>query len=141
MDPRALIIALYVAGLALPVYGAIAAWYRARTTLARHSESIATYTALLKAESVEQDELGELVLGADEVNRRAAEISARYATQVRALGLEPTTWGNIDTVGERAVEKAIRLVSSGNLGNAVIVALGLIAGTVASIWALYLPPA
>ncbi|WP_155947947.1 MULTISPECIES: hypothetical protein [Microbacterium] len=96
---------------------------------------------MLKAESAEQDEVAELVLGPDEVNRRAAEISARYATHVRELGLEPTTWGIIDTVGERAVEKAIRLASSGNLGNAVIVALGLIAGIVASIWAFYLPPA
>ncbi|MRX42340.1 hypothetical protein [Agromyces kandeliae] len=139
--PRLIVIVLYVLGLVLPVLGSVRAYLHAKDTLEGHAADILEYDRLEREHDTKREAIEDWNDAPDVRAARLATLDAEYSAAFERLGIEAPTWGNLSTVGERAVLKALRLIGRGNVGNALLVGVGLLCGTVASIWALFLPPA
>lgn len=139
--PRLIVITLYCLGLLLPVWGAVRAWRRATRALRKQAIAAEEYSvaindydrqlASIRADKARSpDERKEVKRGAlDEFMARTGQ-----------LGITPVGLNDLNVLGERAVVKSLQLVAHGNAGSALLIGVGLVCGTIASIAALYLPP-
>ena len=138
---RIVVIILYAAGLVLPVLGAFLLVRRANQTIRVQEAGLVT-SARLFDEWLEEASHYELAGSRNEkVNRRRNEVNEKYDALFTAEGLITPNGLNADPTGDRAVIRALRFAAKGNGGNAMIVGIGLVASTIASVWALYLPAA
>lgn len=136
---RLLVLVLYLLGFILPVAGALLVVYRTSRTLRdrdRKEQKFDEIYSEWKAKSTEISELRRQGSNAD-----ADALNAEFHGRFKAEGLSVPSYENADVTGERSVGRTIRLIAQGNTVNGLIVILGLLSSTVASIWALFLPSA
>jgi len=127
---RISVLLLTVAAFALPAFAAISAFLHARRVIANVDEIAEDFIALRKdwheASRAVPDDLRQAV-------------NTDYHARFKAKGLPVPSYDNIGTEAFHITATTVRLIFSGNGGNAALALIGLTCGLAASIWSLFLP--
>jgi len=135
---RLMLAAFFVAGFALPVWGAVRSVNHARRALKKQERDLKTAEDLAERQQAEYSIPEPAGLAPGE---HLTAIAEKYDKLHDEAGIE-RPWGTLGTAALQlhAVRQTLLIVFSGNRINAALIVVGLVLSTVASVWSLYLPP-
>ena len=134
---RLMLAAFFVAGFALPVWGAVRSVNHARRALKKQERDLTTAVDLAGRQQAEYSIPEPPGLAPGE---HLTAIAEKYDKLHVEAGIErPWPLDGTATLQLHAVSMTLRIVFGGNGFNAALIVAGLVLSTVASIWSLYLP--
>lgn len=136
--PRLAVLVLTLAAFGLPAFAALSAYSHARSVIA-NVDGIARDFMLLRQEWAEATASIPKDLLDEQRTQISREINEFYHDRFAAQGLPVPSFENFGTEAFHVTAATVRLIFSGNGGNAAIALLGLACGLAASIWSLFLP--